>query len=165
MRLQLVFLTVVILFERSAAYAIQSQTVSNSHAEESETDAVTDKPTDVEPKLKSPINNIRLMPLAFRPKSNTHLSIMEPEPNAPGPITLKRLSLVPLRGFFNFRSEQLGSDQVRQNELGNVSTLNCTNCPARYLPRQIAKRVAMASKVPRTRMPYDVPQIGKSLLK
>lgn len=155
-------LSVIILLERSVAYVIQNETVSESINETANSE--NSSSTDPKPAVVAPnYDKVSLLSAGFRPQPNMLLSRMQPRLNALSRQSLKRFSLFPLRGFFAFRSPLVGTDQVPQ-ELGNASHMNCTNCQPRYLPRQISKRMAMAPVVGRTRRPYDVPQIGKSSL-
>ena len=167
MRLQLAFLAVaIILVDWCSAYAIQNNTLSkvnNDSANKISSKSPNDKP-NVEILNHSKLN---MFSPIFGSRSNRYLNVMQPQFD---PSSLKRFSVVPLRGFFAFRSPspQLRTGPVQyRGELMNITSLNCsedsTNCRGRHPTRQISKRMTMASGIPnrRTRRPYDVPQIGK----
>lgn len=162
MRLQLVILAIVLLLDWCSAYAIPNQTdIVRSNSTEN------DNPTDNKPVVNSlSLNNLKFSPLALRPHLNSYINLMKPRINAFSPRSLKRLSAVPLRGFFAFRSPQTLADPTHEDGLLNSTVWNCSenssNCLEAYPLRQMSKRVAMASGMPRTRRPYDVPQIGES---
>lgn len=168
MRLQLALLAVaVILVDWCSAFVIQ-QNNTHSKANDETVNKVNSKFPDGKPEVEV-LNHSKLRVFfpVYRSTSDRYSNAMQPQFD---PSSLKRFSIVPLRGFFAFRNPQSGPGPVQyRGELMNATTLNCsedsTNCRDRYIPRQISKRMA-ASGIPnrRTRRPYDVPQIGKSFI-
>lgn len=168
MRLQLALLAVaVILVDWCSAFVIQNNTLSKVNDES--VNKVNSKFPDGKPEVEV-LNHSKLHVFSpvYRSRSNRYSNAMQPQFD---PSSLKRFSIVPLRGFFAFRHPQSGPEPVQyRGELMNATSLNCsedsTNCRGRYTPRQISKRMSAASGIPnrRTRRPYDVPQIGKSFI-
>lgn len=168
MRLQLALLAVaIILVDWCSAFVIQNNTLSKVNDDSA--NKVNSKLPDDKPEVELLNHNkLQVFSPVFRSVSNSYSGAMQPQFD---PSSLKRFSIVPLRGFFAFRNPQSGSGPVQyRSELMNATTLNCsedsTNCRDRHTPRQISKRMTMASGIPnrRTRRPYDVPQIGKSFI-
>lgn len=167
MRLQLALLAVaVILVDWCSAFVIQQ---NNTHSKVNDESVNKVNSKDGKPEVEV-LNHskLRVFSPVYRSTLDRFPNAMQPQFD---PSSLKRFSIVPLRGFFAFRNVQSGPGPVKYpGELMNATTLNCsedsTNCRDRYIPRQISKRTAMASGIPnrRTRRPYDVPQIGKSFI-